>query len=221
MDADPDITAVAALDEPTRRRLYDYVGASPDAVDRDEAAEALGMRRQTAAFHLDKLVDAGLLTVEFARRNGRRGPGAGRPSKLYRRADRTIAVHLPDRSYELAGHLLAQAVDDAANTGQSPKTALARRASELGHAVGSEAGPTDQDVVAALGRCGYEPRAEGEDIVLTNCPFHNLAQQHTELVCGMNLALVEGLLDGAHCTGRQAHLAPHERYCCVRIEPAG
>lgn len=220
MDADPNITAVAALDEPTRRRLYDYVGASPSAVDRDEAAEALGMHRQTAAFHLDKLVDAGLLTVEFARRNGRRGPGAGRPSKLYKRVDRTVAVHLPERSYELAGHLLAQALDDAANTGQSPRKALARRAAELGRALGTEAGPNDADIVAALARCGYEPRSDGDDIVLANCPFHTLAQQHTELVCGMNLGLVEGLLDSAGCTARQAHLAPHEGYCCVRIEPA-
>lgn len=219
MDADPNITAVAALDEPTRRRLYDYVGASPGAVDRDEAAEAFGMLRQTAAFHLDKLVDAGLLTVEFARRNGRRGPGAGRPSKFYRRVDRTVAVHLPERSYELAGHLLAQALDDAANTGQSPRETLARRAAELGRTLGTEAGPNDADIVAALARCGYEPRPDGDDIVLANCPFHTLAQQHTELVCGMNLGLVAGLLDSAGCTARQAHLVPHERYCCVRIEP--
>lgn len=219
MDANPDITAVAALDEPARRRLYDYVCAQPVPVGRDEASEALGIPRQTVAFHLDKLADAGLLTVEFARLGGRTGPGAGRPSKLYRRSDHAIAVQLPERSYELAGQLLAQAVVDTESTGESPRSSLNRRAGELGRALGADAGPSDAEVVAALTRCGYEPRRDGDDIVLANCPFHALAQQHTALVCGMNLGLIEGLLDGAECTDRRARLDPHERYCCVRIEP--
>ncbi len=219
MHANPDITAVAALDEPARRRLYDYVCAQPDPVGRDEASEALGIPRQTAAFHLDKLADAGLLTIEFARRGGRSGPGAGRPSKFYRRSDHPITVQLPERSYELAGQLLAQAVDDAEATGRSPRESLNARAAELGRSVGAATDPTDAGILAALARCGYEPRTEDTDIVLGNCPFHALAQQHTALVCGMNLGLVEGLLDGAQCTSRRARLAPHERYCCVRIEP--
>lgn len=212
-----DITAVSALGEPARRRLYDYVRSRREPVGRDDAAEALGMPRQTVAFHLDKLADAGLLTVEFARRTGRTGPGAGRPSKLYRRSDREVAVQLPERSYELAGQLLAQAVVDAERTGDSPRASLTRRATELGHAVGAAAGPSDAEIMAALEGCGYEPRLEDTDITLTNCPFHALARQHTELVCGMNLGLIEGLLDGAACAGRRARLAPEERYCCVRL----
>lgn len=219
MDAKQDITAVAALDEPARRRLYEYVCAHPNPVGRDEASEALGMARQTAAFHLDKLADAGLLTVEFARRSGRTGPGAGRPSKLYRRSDQAIAVQLPARSYELAGRLLARAVDDAEATGESPRASLERRAGELGRTLGAETGPSDDDLLATLTRCGYEPRLDGPDIVLANCPFHALAAEHTALVCGMNLGLVEGMLDGAHCTARRARLAPHKGHCCVRIEP--
>ncbi len=222
MDAPPGISAVAALDEPARRRLYTYVCAHPGPVGRDEASEALNMPRQTAAFHLDKLVDAGLLTVEFARLSGRSGPGAGRPSKLYRRADQAISVHLPDRSYELAGQLLAQAVEDAESTGVSARASLNARAGELGRTTGASIADredTDEATMDALTRCGYEPRRDGDDIVLANCPFHALAQQHTDLVCGMNLELIEGLLDGAGCTTRRARLAPHERYCCVRIEP--
>jgi predicted ArsR family transcriptional regulator len=219
MDADPAIAAVAALDEPARRKLYDYVCAQRDPVGRDEASEALGIPRQTAAFHLDKLADTGLLAAEFARLSGRTGPGAGRTAKLYRRAEGTVAVHLPERSYELAGQLLAQAVDDAESTGESPRASLNRRAGELGRALGAEADPTDESVIAVLARCGYEPRFDGADIVLVNCPFHALATRHTELVCGMNLGLIEGLLDGARCTARRAHLAPHQKYCCIRIEP--
>lgn len=213
-----DISAVSALDEPARRRLYDYVRGHRDPVGRDDAAEALGMARQTAAFHLDKLADEGLLTVEFARRTGRTGPGAGRPAKLYRRSDREVAVQLPQRSYELAGQLLAQAIDDAERTGESPRSSLDRRARDLGAAIGAEAGP--DDLLGTLEGCGYEPRVEGTDITLVNCPFHALALQHTAMVCGMNLGLIEGLLDGAGCAGRRARLAPEDGHCCVRIEPA-
>ncbi|MFD4180796.1 helix-turn-helix transcriptional regulator [Rhodococcus sp. NPDC058514] len=214
-----DISAVSSLDEPARRRLYDFVRRHPEPVSRDQAAEALGLARQTAAFHLDKLVDEDLLTVAFARRSGRTGPGAGRPAKLYRRSDREVAVQLPERSYELAGQLLAQAIDDAERTGESPRTTLGLRAKDLGLALGADAGPTDDEIVAALERCGYEPRQEGDDIALVNCPFHTLAEQHTEMVCGMNLELIGGLLAGAECVGRRARLAPADGYCCVRIEP--
>lgn len=222
MDPTPhsDISAVSSLDEPARQRLYDFVRRHREPVSRDQAAEALGLARQTAAFHLDKLVDADLLTVEFARRSGRSGPGAGRPAKLYRRSDREVAVQLPERSYELAGQLLAQAVDDAERTGESPRAALGRRATDLGLALGAGAGPTDAEVLAVLERCGYEPRAEGTDIALVNCPFHALAERHTEMVCGMNLALIGGLLTGAECSARRARLAPTAGHCCVRIEPA-
>lgn len=215
-----DIAAVAALDEPARRRLYGYVSSRYEPVSRDAAAEALAMPRQTAAFHLDKLVDVGLLSIEFARLSGRSGPGAGRPAKLYRRAERGVVVQLPERSYELAGQLLARAVEDAERTGQTPRAALAQGASELGRTLGGGIAPTDEDVMAVLERCGYEPRIEGQDVVLANCPFHSLAQQHTALVCGMNLDLISGILEGAGCVHRRARLAPRQAHCCVRLGSA-
>src|SRR5215210_6878080 len=107
------VAAVAALAEPTRRRVYEHVARQPAPVDRDEVAAAVDVPRTTAAFHLDRLVRCGLLDVHFERRTGRSGPGAGRPSKLYRRADRSIAVSLPERSYDLAGDLLAAALTEA------------------------------------------------------------------------------------------------------------
>ncbi|MFE3291597.1 helix-turn-helix transcriptional regulator [Rhodococcus sp. NPDC059234] len=220
MDPAPhsDISAVSALDEPARRRLYDFVRRHRDPVSRDDAAEALGMARQTAAFHLDKLAEEGLLAVGFARRSGRTGPGAGRPSKLYRRSDREVVVQLPERSYELAGQLLAQAIDDSERTGEPPRVTLGRRARDLGRAVGTESGPGDAEFLATLERCGYEPCIEGADIALVNCPFHSLAEGHTEMICGMNLELIDGLIDGTGSGGRVARLAPADGYCCVRIE---
>jgi predicted ArsR family transcriptional regulator len=206
------VSAIAALDEPTRRRLYEFVVARQAPVSRDEVAEAVGTPRATVAFHLDRLVAEGLLEVVFERRTGRSGPGAGRPSKLYRRSPEHIAVSLPERRYELAAGLLAGALDEA-----EPRKALRRRAREAGRKLG-EAARTDQDVLRALRDFGYEPRAEGGTVVLVNCPFHSLAQQHTELVCGMNLGLVDGILDGLAATGVTARLAPQPGHCCVQLE---
>src|SRR5947199_10787376 len=107
------VAAVAALDEPTRRRLYDHVVRQPAPVSRDEVVAALQIPRATVAFHLDKLVSEQLLDVTYERRTGRGGPGAGRPTKLYRRSERQVAVSLPERRYELAGRLLAAAIEES------------------------------------------------------------------------------------------------------------
>jgi len=213
------VSAIAALDEPTRRRLYEFVAGQPAPVSRDEAAAAVDTPRTTVAFHLDKLAADGLLEVVYERRTGRSGPGAGRPAKLYRRSPEPISVSLPERRYELAARLLAAAVEDA----EDSRAALRRRAHELGREIGREIGEAarDDDVEVALLRAlrtfGYEPRPTGGAVVLVNCPFHNLAQQHTELVCGMNLRLVDGLIEGLDAKELTAELAPQPGYCCVRL----
>jgi predicted ArsR family transcriptional regulator len=212
-----DVSAVAALDEPTRRKLYDHVVRQPRPVSRDEAAAALGLARQTAAFHLDRLADASLLDVVYERRSGRTGPGAGRPAKLYRRSAKEIAVSLPDRRYELAGRLLAQAVEESDATGEPVRDVLHRKAEELGRQLG---GHDEGDVFQLLERYGFEPQREDRAIVLANCPFHTLARAHTQTVCGMNLHLLRGVLHGLNDTGLEACLAPVPGRCCVRLEPA-
>jgi predicted ArsR family transcriptional regulator len=215
------VSAIAALDEPTRRRLYEFVVREPEPVSRDQAAEVMEMPRTTVAFHLDKLVAEGLLRVVYERRTGRSGPGAGRPSKLYRRSAEPISVTLPERRYELAARLLAVAVEDAEGSTETPRTALQRRAHELGKELGEAAQATrpadEAEVLRALHHFGYEPRQTDDAVVLVNCPFHNLAQDHTELVCGMNLRLVDGLLEGLEATELTAELAPQPGYCCVRL----
>ena len=149
---------------------------------------------------------------------GRSGPGAGRPAKLYRRSDREFSVHLPERAYALAGELLARAIEDADSTGASPRAALSARAHDFGRGLGADTGCTETICSRRSTTCGYEPRRSDGTLVLVNCPFHTLARQHTDMVCGMNLALLSGLLDGAGCEDRRAILAPAEGYCCVRIE---
>ncbi|WP_449064801.1 helix-turn-helix domain-containing protein [Planomonospora algeriensis] len=122
------ISAVAALDEPTRRQVYEHVTGEREPVSRDEVAAALGLPRTTAAFHLERLAGQGLLDVVFERRTGRTGPGAGRPAKLYRRPACDIAISLPERHYDLAGLLLADALVEAEHSGGTPRAALDRRA---------------------------------------------------------------------------------------------
>jgi predicted ArsR family transcriptional regulator len=221
------ISAVAALDEPTRRQLYDYVVHQPEPVSRDDAAEALELPRTTAAFHLDRLVGEKLLDVVYRRRTGRTGPGAGRPAKLYRRSDRHVSVSLPQRRYELAGRLLSSALEHAERSGDSPRAVLDQRAYQLGRQLGEAAGgatgdgETREAALRVLATHGFEPRLDGDSVTLANCPFHALAQEYTELVCGMNLSLLDGLLDGLGSTGLTARLDPTPPFCCVRLDPAG
>ncbi|MGH3922995.1 MAG: helix-turn-helix transcriptional regulator [Pseudonocardiaceae bacterium] len=217
------VAAIAALDEPTRRRLYEHVVRQPQPVGRDEAAAAVDVPRSTAAFHLDRLVEEGLLDAVYQRRSGRSGPGAGRPAKLYTRSQRQVAVSLPQRHYDLAGHLLADAIDEAEQSAESPRVVLDRRAyqrgHDLGHAARTRAPHTDPDhlVLPILEAYGFEPRGEGADVTLGNCPFHTLARDHTALVCGMNLSLLTGLLHGLGHTRLDARLDPAPDRCCVRL----
>jgi predicted ArsR family transcriptional regulator len=221
------VAAVAALAEPTRRRLYDHVVRQPRPVSRDAAAAATAVPRATAAFHLDRLVDDGLLEVHFERLSGRTGPGAGRPAKLYRRSDCTVTVSLPERRYDLAGNLLAAALDEAEASGEPPRRVLERAARRRGRELAEEARAADdgaraQDVVLRLLEDqGFEPRLEGDAVLLANCPFHALARSHTDLVCGMNLSLLDGVLEGVPAAGLVARLQPEPGRCCVRLRPGG
>ena len=209
---------IAVLDDPVRRRLYDYVAGQADGVSRAEAAEAVGIQRTLAAFHLDRLAEAGLVDVSLRRPAGRTGPGAGRPAKLYRRAAAEHQVSVPPRDYRGAAELLAEVVDV---TGAEPE--LQRSARSRGAACGRLArrqapqAPDGDLVTGALEAQGYQPYRDGADFRLRNCPFHVLASRYPPLICGMNLALVEGLLEGAAVTGLEARLDPRPEECCVTL----
>lgn len=216
-----EIAGLAALDEPVRRALYLYVASRQAEVSRDEAAGAVGVSRGLAGFHLDRLADQGLLVTTFRRLSGRAGPGAGRPSKLYRRSGRQLAVSLPPRSYELAARLLAAAVDTSGS--RRTRSELHTVARTVGEQIGADAKgraqprrpPRVAAAVAALTAHGYEPEPLKEGIRLRNCPFHALVSEHRDLVCGMNLALVEGVVAGLGLAGVQPELKPEPDCCCV------
>jgi predicted ArsR family transcriptional regulator len=210
-----DLASLSSLDDPVRRRLYEVVRERAEPVGRDEAASAAGVGRALAVYHLDKLVESGLLTASYRRPPGRSGPGAGRPAKLYMRSDREFAVTVPPREYELAARLLAQAVE--ADPGGTSRAVLLEAARRLGAELAGAAGAAG-DLEGALARHGYEPR-RGEDGVvrLRNCPFHQLAEHHRDVVCGMNLGLVEGILAGLGADGLRPVLDPQPGHCCVVI----
>jgi predicted ArsR family transcriptional regulator len=213
-----DLSVIAVLGDPVRRSLYDYVAAQDHEVSRGEAAAATGVQRPLAAFHLDRLAEAGLVEVTFRRMTARSGPGAGRPAKLYRRAAAEHQVSVPPRDYRGAADLLAGVVD---MIGGEPE--LQRAARSRGAAAGraalrdtTEAGRHDR-LTGALSEQGYQPYPDGPDIRLRNCPFLALASRYPPLICGMNLALLEGLLEGAAMTGLAARLDPRPDECCVAV----
>jgi predicted ArsR family transcriptional regulator len=214
LDALPQLSTLV---DPVRRRLYEYVCAQQRPVTREEAAEATGISRTLAAYHLDKLTDARLVDAGFARPAGRSGgPGAGRPTKRYTRAAGELAVTLPSRSYLVMADLLAAAVE-ADQTG-SVRTIATDQARHTGRAAAANSGG---DLDMALNALGYEPARTPEgDIEMRNCPFHQLSQAHADLVCHLNLDLIHGLLEGAGQRTERAELDPHEGRCCVLIHPS-
>jgi predicted ArsR family transcriptional regulator len=224
------VAGVAALADPIRRDLYLYVSAQPAPVSRDQASDALGIAHHTAKFHLDKLAEEGLLDISFKRLSKRRGPGAGRPTKMYARSNRQLSVILPERRYDLAGQLLASAIDNAAAQDTTPADALRAVATGWGHSVADQARasagprPSPERLLAcacqALAENGYEPHRTGGSVVLRNCPFDALAREHTELVCGMNLAIMAAVTEQLHETALAARLEPAPDRCCVVLMPA-
>lgn len=207
---------LSCLEDPTRRRLYEHVAGAGEPVTRDQASEVLGLDRSLVAYHLDKLVDQGLLAVFFARPDGRGGPGAGRPAKHYERADREFTVSVPPRDYLLLADLLARAAEsDASGT---VRDALQQAAADLGREAAAADGREDgAGLVDHLLAHGYEPYDDEGVIRLRNCPFHQLAREHTELVCGMNLALLAGVAQALSADVRP-HLDPVPDRCCVAFD---
>ncbi len=203
------LETVASLAEPVRRALYDFVAGSADPVSRDQAAEAVSVSRPVAAYHLDRLADDGLLEVEFRRLTGRQGPGAGRPAKLYQRSSHSYQVTIPPRRYELAARILLEAVGGRDSSAGDLEVAARR----FGRALGGNG------LDEALRGTGYEPVVEDGEVRFRNCPFHALREQDRRTTCGLNLALVEGIIAGAG-EETEAVLDPEDGYCCVRIRPS-
>jgi predicted ArsR family transcriptional regulator len=211
------LDAVAGLIDPARRRLYRYVVEQVEPVGRDDAAAATAMTRSLAGYHLDRLVEDELLEVTYARRSGRRGPGAGRPAKLYQPAAVEVTVQLPARDDALVAHLLATAIEADAS-GEARRT-LRRVTRAAGRALGDTVTREGhQSLIDALVARGYDPVVVDDGVRLRNCPFHHLVDGHLELVCHLNHDL---LTSAAARAGSDyvAELDPQPGQCCVRLRP--
>lgn len=216
-----DLAGLASLGDPLRRALYRYVASRGVPVGREEAAEAAEIGRSLAAYHLDRLIEEGLLDVSFERLGGRTGPGAGRPAKLYARSARQLELSLPPRAYELAARLLARAVE--ADRSGAARDRLGDEARQLGRELAAEVirrrapGADDRTALRqVLAERGYEPvEDELGALRLRNCPFDHLAAAHRELVCGMNLSLLDGVAEGLPEAAVRPGLDPRPGWCCV------
>jgi predicted ArsR family transcriptional regulator len=216
-----DLQRLQGLGDPVRRALYRHLAVQGEPVGRDAAARAVGISRSLAAYHLDRLVDDGLLETRYERINRRRGPGAGRPSKLYTRSGARLSVSVPSRDYEGIARLLA----DALETTEDGQAAAGRVARRLGAEIGAEAsrnreGPesgadVERRLVEALAERGYEPYEDEGTIRLRNCPFHSIAADNRDLVCGMNLAVMKGVTRALGTNTMHPRLDPRPGQCCV------
>jgi predicted ArsR family transcriptional regulator len=230
---DPAIRAIAVLDDELRRGMYTFIRAARRPVTRDEAAAAVGISRKLAAFHLDKLVDAGVLRADYQPVSGIRK--AGRAPKVYQPADTDIRVSIPPRQPDLLADILVDAVlasgvNQVPDTGDGhPRHAALRVARERGHALGAAERARSRLVRLSaertltlagevLQRHGFEPdRTSPTCLRLRTCPFHPLAAKAPDLVCGINHALLAGLTDGLQATSVQAVLDPRAGECCVEL----
>jgi len=214
---DDGLDAAAGLVDPIRRRLYTFVAGAEEPVGRDDAAEATAIGRSLAGYHLDQLVEDGLLEVSYARRTGRTGPGAGRPAKLYRRADVEVTVQLPPRDDAFVAQLLATAIES--DPSGVARSALRNATRAAGRALGRElTGASVDDVVDALDARGYAPILSDDGIRLRNCPFHHLVADHLDLVCMLNRDLLGAAVSTAK-VGLRADLDPLPGQCCIVLRP--
>jgi predicted ArsR family transcriptional regulator len=217
------VSRVSALADPIRRALYHFVAHQPGAVSRDQAAAGLEIPRHTAKFHLDKLVDEGLLVPEFRRLSGRTGPGAGRPAKLYRRVRKEVNVTLPRRRYDLAGHVLADTLERV-QAGTPLDQAVEDAAENAAAIVIASWPPTESSdverIAGVLARLGYEPRLEDDGVRLSNCPFQQLSDDHTGVVCSMNRRFIDAIGRQLDCTDVHPASVDRGTGCCVALHPS-
>jgi len=224
--SEADLASVSCLDDRVRGRLYAFVCGRSEPVGRDEAAAAVGIGRALAVYHLDKLVKSGLLTATYRRPPGRSGPGAGRPAKVYARSGGEFTVTVPPREYQLAARLLVQAVaaDRSGRAGAALRDGARRLGADLGERYRADRAAGDGLWLAlepALSEYGFEPwRDDHGTVRMRNCPFRRLVELQPDVVCQMNLALIQGLVAGLGADNLYPVFCPEPEHCCVTIPAA-
>jgi len=226
LPADAAIKAVAALEDDLRHGMYEFIRTARAPVTREQAAQAVGISRKLAAFHLDKLVAAGLLRSHYEPVGGLRK--VGRTPKVYEPVDADIRISIPERQHDVLAAILIEAV----LTGRGDETAR-QSAMRVAHERGQTVAAVEREQLrpgrlgaeraltlseGLLNRHGYEPdRVSPVCVALRNCPFHPMAGQAPELVCGLNHAFLTGFLTGLDAPTVEAVLEPRTGECCVEL----
>lgn len=226
---DAAIEALTALGDESRRRMFEFARRAGRPISRDDAATEVGISRKLAAFHLERLVDAGLLRSHFGHPGRLRK--VGRAPKLYEPTDADLKVSIPPRQPDLLAAILLEGVlsDASDNPLDAAHRAAFRRGERVGAEVRARARPgrlsSERALTlseATLSGAGFEPvRPRPDCLRLHSCPFHPLAAVQPEAVCGINHAFVDGLLTGLEANTVEVALDPDGGECCVEITAAG
>lgn len=207
----------SALGE-SRGRVLDVLRAIDEPTGVQEIAEQVGLHSNTARFHLDGLVDAGLVE---RRTEGHRRPG--RPRMVYV----AIPSNVPAgrRSYRLLAEMLTSLVTE---TLPEPGPAAERAGEAWGRYLAERPAPgqlVDADeglrrLSTVLADVGFEPEpvddSEHPVIPMRHCPFREVAEQHREVVCSLHLGLMRGVLAETHAPLVAERLDPFvERSLCL------
>ncbi|MCV7076571.1 helix-turn-helix transcriptional regulator [Mycobacterium szulgai] len=210
-------------EEPTGRRrgVLRVLRGSRGALSIVEIADELGVHPNTVRFHLDNLVAAGQIErVEPVHR------GPGRPPLMFR------AVRQMDRGGPRHYRILAEilTIGLAAQRDSSAKALAAGR--KWGQTLEAPAHPGDADesiqhLVGVLDEMGFAPErgmAEGTHTIgLRHCPFLELAEVRTNVVCPIHLGLMQGALETweAPVTVERLEAFAEPDLCLAHLRPEG
>jgi predicted ArsR family transcriptional regulator len=180
---------LAAAGDPQLRALLLYARGRRDPFTTGTAADALGVHRNVARSRLDRLAEAGFLTVARERPSGRSGPGAGRPAKVYRVAPEFDGIEFPDRRLADLIGLLVEKLPPRRRS-----SALREAGEEFGRTLAASAGlkPSRnvrtglEGLCDALGSLGFQTSVEsvaGDTAILTSptCPLRPIVVRQPDI----------------------------------------
>lgn len=205
----------------SRARVLGAVRTHSEPMTVADLAAAVGLHVNTVRFHLERLIDEGL--VEQA---GQDRSSGGRPRLTYRALEGEGDVR-DHRDYQLLAEILAgsisESVPDAAATSLEAGRAWGHY---LADAPKPHRSSTAQEGLAELLRVlahiGFEPRVTGEQgrtLELHHCPFREVAEAHREVACSVHLGLMQGLLAGMRAPLTAERLEPFvgPHLCLARL----
>lgn len=194
------------LSDPTRYYIYQYITKRHQEVTVQEVADNFNIHPNVARLHLSKLEDVNMLASE-TKKTGK----GGRPSRLYRLSEDVIQLHFPYRDYMLLSKV---AIQTMLSLGEEGKKALYLTGKRFGtevieQEIAKKAGPGVElpfeeklsILKSAATLAGFYPEFETNDdktkiyFQIFNCPFKEVAFDHSEAVCSMHHEFLKGMFE--------------------------